>query len=112
ARRAVGVLLRRLDDVMAVLGVLRSTAGGHHGRPAGLPPFVVEANAVITHALAGLFERNRDRLRIEPARAALMLRGLVLACGHLGMADEQRPTADELVDVFLHGILEPEMERA
>ena len=53
-------------------------------------------------ALVGLFAANRDRIRIEPAAAARLLRALTLSATHPMLADEPM-SADELVEMFLHG---------
>lgn len=54
--------------------------------------------------LATLFERERDRLRVEPVVAAQLLRNLVVASGHPALATEAQLPAGEIVSVLLHGV--------
>lgn len=54
-------------------------------------------------ALIRLFDANRGRITVEPARAARLLRALTLSTTHPTLVDEpMRP--DELVELFLHGV--------
>lgn len=110
---AARILLERFDTVIALLGVLRTLpypeAANHAPGP---PPFVAVANAAINQALARIFARHRDQLRIEPARAAAAFRGLLLANAHPAMAVTERLTVDEIVGVLLTGIAEPAQEMA
>lgn len=54
-------------------------------------------------ALAGVFEPDRARLRLEPVACAQLLRGLVLAGSHPALAEEPF-VPEELVSVLLDGI--------
>lgn len=58
-------------------------------------------------ALTALFEPERHRLRIEPARAARMLRALTLSLTHPMLAGEPVP-ARQIVAIALHGIAAPD----
>jgi AcrR family transcriptional regulator len=100
------ILLERMEGTIALLSVVRMMPS-FGSRVSGPPPFVVEANAVIAKSLTGLFERHRDRLRIEPARAATAFWGLVFASGHPIVSRADRLTVDELVGVLLSGIVDP-----
>jgi len=53
--------------------------------------------------LTAIFERERHRLRVEPAAAARLLRALTLSLTHPLLSAEPAP-ADEIVSVVLHGI--------
>lgn len=53
--------------------------------------------------LTAIFERERERLRVEPAAAARLLRALTLSLTHPLLSAEPAP-ADEIVSVVLHGI--------
>jgi AcrR family transcriptional regulator len=101
-RQAVRILMDRLDEVIALMTVLRTIpmTGAEH-RP-GPPAFVLESQAAIAESLTDLLARNRERLRLEPARAAMVLRGLVFATGHPGAGEKL--TADDIVDVMLGGV--------
>jgi AcrR family transcriptional regulator len=102
-RTATGIMLRRLENVMALMAVMRTMPDGR--RPAGPPPFVAEANAVIVTALTELFKRHRSVLRFTPARAAVAFRGLIYATGYLAMSGADRLTVDEIVGVLQSGIV-------
>jgi hypothetical protein len=69
------------------------------------------SNAAINQSLTQIFERHRDQLRIEPARAAAAFRGLILASGHPSNSLTDRLTVDEIVGVLLSGIASPSLER-
>jgi AcrR family transcriptional regulator len=108
---AARILLDRFDTVVALLTVLRTLphpAIAEHAP--GPPPFVTVANAAINQSLARIFERHRDQLRLEPARAVAAFRGLLLANAHPTIALSERLTVDELVGVLLSGIAQPEHE--
>jgi AcrR family transcriptional regulator len=53
-------------------------------------------------ALVRLIAAHRDRMRIEPTAAARLLRALTLSATHPMLADEPM-SAEELVEMFLHG---------
>jgi AcrR family transcriptional regulator len=57
-------------------------------------------------ALTALFEASRAELAIEPQTAARLLRAMTMALTHPMLADEPS-SADEIVDLILHGICEP-----
>jgi AcrR family transcriptional regulator len=107
---AAQLVLEKLEGVMTLMAALRTAPALPEGRPMGTPPFVIEANAAINKALAGLFERHLDRLRIEPARAAAAFRGLIFAGGHPLLSRTERLTVDEMVGVLLEGVVVPELD--
>lgn len=106
---AARILLDRIEESIALLSVVR-TMHSFGNRGSGPPPFVAAANAAITKSLTGLFERHRERLRIEPARAASAFWGLIFASGHPIVSRADKLTVDELVGVLLSGIVEPQPE--
>ena len=102
---AARILLDRLDQVLALMAVLRTIPhDAIPDHPSGPPHFVITSNAAINESLARIFERHRDQLRIEPARAASAFRGLLLANAHPALSFGERLTVDEVVDVLLVGI--------
>jgi AcrR family transcriptional regulator len=103
---AARIVLERFEVVIGLVSALR-TMHSFANRASGPPSFVAEANAAINNALTGLFERHRDRLRIEPARAAVAFRGLIFAGAHPTVREEERLSVDEIVGVLLSGIVEP-----
>ena len=108
---AARILLERLEEVIALIAALRTTPSVGATPPLGPPAFVAEANAAINQSLTELFERHRDRLRIEPSRAAAAFRGLIFAGGHPMMSRGEKLTVQEIVDVLLSGIADPVVEK-
>ena len=105
---AARILLERFDIVITLLGVLRTLPHfGIEGKAPGPPAFVTVANGAINQSLSRIFDRHRDRLRIDPARAASAFRGLLLANAHPTMELTERLTVDEIVSVLLTGIVTP-----
>ncbi len=76
------------------------------------PAFHARAHPPITDsaALTALFEPERDRLRIEPAAGAHLLRALTLSLTHPMLVGSPVPAA-EIVATVLHGIEVPRRER-
>jgi AcrR family transcriptional regulator len=106
------LLLDRSTRVGTLVGVLRTMQLPDSGKPAGAHRFVNDANTAIRGSLTGLLERHRDRLRVEPERAAIVFLGFVSASAHPLMSPDLRPDAVETVDILLHGIAaEPERSR-
>lgn len=99
AARAVEERSRR---IWALGPLLRTLADPDHaGR---LPAFVTESGEAIMQALTSLLERHRDRLRVEPSRAAIAFRGLMFANGYPTVGPRERLDTDELIDLLLSGI--------
>jgi len=64
---------------------------------------VKNARPLASPALERIFERNRDRLSVDPARAAWLLRAFTLSATHPALIDQALPAAD-VMDAFLHGV--------
>jgi AcrR family transcriptional regulator len=62
------------------------------------------ANVAIVEALAELFAHDAERLRLEPAQCARLLRLVVFAGSHPRITDDNPLSAEEIVDLLLHGI--------
>jgi AcrR family transcriptional regulator len=111
-------MLVRSDQVMAVMIALRNVwhaapeeaAGSGRrgaagpGSQAGPPAFVIEAHQALLERLTAVFEPHRDRIRVPPERAALLLRTLVLGTRNPGVRPEDRLCAEDIADALLHGI--------
>ena len=116
-------MLVRSEQVMAVMIALRKVWHTAHEEPvgsrrrapgappaahAGPPAFVLEAHQALLERLTAVFEPHRDRLRVPPERAALLLRTLVLGTRHPGVRPEDRLSAADIADALLHGICSEE----
>ena len=108
---AARIILESFEGVIALITALRTTPSSDSPPPPSPPAFVAEANAAINQSLTELFERHRDRLRIEPSRAAAAFRGLIFAGGHPMMSRGEKLTVQEIVDVLLSGVAVPVVEK-
>jgi AcrR family transcriptional regulator len=104
---AARLILDYSEKVITLFTAVRSLPSKDAHRSSGPPRYVVDANEAIHHSLTELFERHRDRLRIEPALAAAALRSLIFASAHPSMGFGEQFTVDEIVSVLLTGIVEP-----
>lgn len=120
-RTAVTLLLSGAERVMAVLVAVRgshqsrtgaaqegSGAAPHRGpHRAGPPDFVLEANLALTEGLTELLTRHRADLTVEPERAALLVRGLVMSARQPWTSRDGQLTAGEIADALLRGVARP-----
>jgi AcrR family transcriptional regulator len=126
-RITADLMLHRSDQVVAVMMAMRKHwmsahlqqhqhAGPDDGPDAetkpGPPEFVVVAHQALLERLTEVFAVHADELTVPPARAALLLRTLVLGSRNPGTRPEDRLTADEIADVLLTGIHRPERSSA
>jgi AcrR family transcriptional regulator len=89
---ATRLIQRRVVDVWTLLSHLGPKRHRQVGRPMTDSP-----------ALAAIFASHADRIRVEPAAAARMLRALTLSLTHPMIAVEAADATD-IVDTVLHGI--------
>jgi AcrR family transcriptional regulator len=89
---ATRLIQRRVVDVWTLLSHLGPKRHQQVGRPSTDSP-----------ALAAIFENHADRIRVEPAAAARMLRALTLSLTHPMIAVEAAE-ATFIVDTVLYGI--------
>lgn len=89
---ATVLIQRRVVDVWTLLSHLGPKRHDRVSRPMTDSP-----------ALTAIFAAHADRIRIEPARAARMLRALALSLTHPMIAAEASAASD-IVDTVLHGI--------
>jgi AcrR family transcriptional regulator len=62
------------------------------------------ASVAIVEALTALFAHDHERLRMEPAQCARLLRLVVFAGSHPRITDDNPLSAEEIVDLLLNGI--------
>jgi AcrR family transcriptional regulator len=105
---AAGLLMERGERIGILVGVLRTLNPTVAGKPPGAQRFISDSHAAILAALGDLFERHRSRLKVDPARAAVVFWGLVFANAHTLMSGDERLETAEMVDMVLHGIALPE----
>ena len=89
---ATELIQQRVVDVWTLLSHLGPKRHDRVSRPMTDSP-----------ALTAIFAAHADRIRIEPARAARMLRALALSLTHPMIAAEAS-AASEIVDTVLHGV--------
>jgi AcrR family transcriptional regulator len=104
---AAKILADRFERVSALMGVLRSMP--HEQKPhADTHRFAHDAMEAILAALTAVMARHEDRLSIEPAQAAVFLRGLIFTGTHPLLASAARVSSEQTVHTLLHGILRKE----
>ena len=102
-------LLRDHFNKMAALGEsLRSVSALQGARQRDVGRLIKESSAVISAALADLFERHRAALRVPPSSAIAAFRGLVFATAHPLLPPRERLPIDEAVSILLSGIAKHE----
>jgi AcrR family transcriptional regulator len=104
------ILLERSERIGTLVSVLRTIQPTGPKKPAEAHQYVMESNAAILAALTELFDRHRERLRVEPGRAAVAFTGFVFANAHPLMTAGTKPGVAEIVDMLLHGIATPDRE--
>src|SRR3954447_17078497 len=103
---AVALLQEHLEGVFSLLMSMRSS-----GQPLGGPRSVSDtehgrrSDDEIEAALLHLVGDDAEQLRVPPGRLLAFLRMLTLSSVH-PMMSRSTATADEIVDVVLHGLLE------
>lgn len=103
----INALSSYLERMWSLAGVLRESGFDPHDKSGGKHKNPGEHFERLHSRAAAVFEPDADRLAVEPALAAKLLLGLV-------MANRARPGApttgadaspEQLVDLFLHGAL-------
>ncbi len=101
---AADALAQQFERVTALFGMLRSIP--HNDTPhAESHRIAHESMETVAASLADLLERHREHLRVEPARAATLLRGLVFANSHQMLAPDDKMTSEQLIEVLTVGIV-------
>lgn len=103
---AVGVLQRRMRKVIALFHSLRVRSPGQHD-PSSLRNRQHHDNVKLNAALADLLRPDADRLRLDVDAAADALRSMTFAQCHPLLGREPAADPEQIVDLALHGILQP-----
>jgi AcrR family transcriptional regulator len=103
-------LNERTDKVMAVMMALREMwmsadhQTSHSPARPGPPQYVLDSQRALLERLTEVFEPHAGELAVEPRKAALLLRTLVLGARHPGAGHDCDLTVDDIADALLHGI--------
>lgn len=107
-RTAVGILGEMVDEMVTLMSIIHGMPREEEPIRSAPPEYVEEANSRIQAALIDLFAPHRDRLRIEPRKAAAVTYALIVATAHPVITPGGRLSEREIVDVLLGGIVEPD----
>jgi len=103
---AARVLREHFNRMMALGESLRSISD-LQARQRDVDRLIKRSSAVISAALADLFERHRAALRVPPGAAIAAFRGFIFASAHPLLPPAERLAVDEVVNVLLSGIAKP-----
>jgi len=100
----VRITQQRVVSLMTLLTALGRSRPPEEYRP---PPGESRAArfADLAEAISALIEADRDRLRVSPSEFTRLLRIVTIAASHPGITDAQPMSAEEIVDLLLHGAL-------
>ncbi|MER7208700.1 TetR/AcrR family transcriptional regulator [Streptosporangium sp. NPDC000239] len=106
---AAEAMRAHMARIGTVLGALHASGRRSRGsrtqeEGAGAPSDRAASFKATRDALTELFEPEGDRLRLPPERLAALFLSLTFA-GARGSAADVEPSVAEIVDVFVHGIL-------
>ena len=105
---AARALLDHFNRMAALGALLRSGSVLHGVRQRDVGQLIKKSSAVISAALADLFERHRAALRVPPSTAIAAFRGLVFASAHPLLPPRERLAIEEAVSILLSGIAKHE----
>lgn len=107
-RKAAAIILTRAERVYALGHVLRSMSTHTHAGLHQAHKNAIEANSRLFHELIKMFQDGAKRLALDPAKAAAAFRGLLHAVSFPLADPDELITADEAIDVLLHGVAWPD----
>lgn len=109
-RKAAAIIIQRAERVHAVAAVLRTLPPPDRPSHEGAHKAAIEANSLILWGLTRMFENEADGLAVKPARAAAAFRGLLHAVSFPLCDPSELITAEEAIDVLLHGVSSKETD--
>jgi AcrR family transcriptional regulator len=106
--QATRLLQRRLEGVWQLMAAMRMGAPpqprpGSHGHPHG-PAAHAERDARVLVHLTTVFAPDTDHISCTPEQAGRLLRLITFSGSHPLISHGQPLTAEEIVDLLLHGI--------
>lgn len=103
-RKAAAIVIQRAERAHALLAVLRSMPRPPDVTLHGAHKNAIEANSRIFWGITRMFQDEEDQLAVKPSRAAAAFRGLLYAVSFPLSDPDELITADEAIDVLLHGV--------
>ena len=101
---AARILMDRGDRLVALVSALGAMPKDAFDDHDAVHRQFEEAHRVVVTALTVLFERHERTLRVDPHRAAVVLRGLVFVNNHPRLSPVDRLSAAEIVSTVLYGV--------
>lgn len=102
---ATEALGNQFERIAALMGMLRSMPQRTDQSARGSHKLATDSMAAISAALTEVMARHRDKLLIDPANAAVVLRGLAFTNAHPHLSSDRKMSTQELVGILLNGIL-------
>lgn len=104
-RKAAAIILKRAERVYSLAAVLRSMPSPPpHATLHQAHKNAMEANSLLFWGLTRIFHDESEGLAVEPGRAAAAFRGLLNAVSFPFNDPNEQITADEAIEILLHGI--------
>jgi AcrR family transcriptional regulator len=102
---AIEIIRARLDTVWELMSALRMLSPPEHVGHARKTFPAQHGPDFIPEALMELIEPDREALRVDPMKAARILRLVTFGCTHPRITDSNPMTSEEVVDLILNGLL-------
>ena len=102
------ILITRFESVASLMSMLRSLPHSQKGYEE-VHRIAAESTNAVAAALTQLFSRHRDRLQVEPAQAAVLLRNMAFTNIHPHLAPAEKISSEQMVSALCFGIIKPEV---
>jgi AcrR family transcriptional regulator len=107
---ASDLLSTRIKEVTALVNAVRSVPHSAEKQHDSAHKFIAESEATITASLARMLEPHAGELTVEPVKAAMALRGLLLASAHPLLAQADSLSTVDIVSILTSGIVTTETD--
>ncbi|MCP3994208.1 MAG: TetR/AcrR family transcriptional regulator [bacterium] len=104
---ATDILTARFESIASLMSMLRSLPHSHEGHDE-VHRIAKQSTNAVAAALTQLFARHHDRLQVEPAQAALMLRNMAFTNVLPHLSPEEKISPEQMVSALCFGIVSPE----